>query len=185
MNFIALNQNILNKGLIIGAGPKEGTATEPTPSPEGIKVYLNGKHAMPSHDELEQWFEIGSMIHPYAMSGMPDASGEISYEFWVTKKEYIIVVRLQLDEEICGVSDPAADILSLTKKNMLPKKIEASEKNFHIISREMMLDHLDSLFEFYDDFENLKDWIFQDDALQEFIKYHFESKKIDRQISNK
>ena len=72
---------------------------------------------MPEHEDLDTCFTIGSMTHPHAMFGMPGSSGNLSYEFWVTEKEYIIVVRLKLDEFTNGDSEPAADILSLVKKD--------------------------------------------------------------------
>ena len=176
MNYLALNQNILNKGLVIGAGPQEGTSETPIITEEGLKVYLNGTHVIPEHEELDKWFTIGSMIHPDAMSGMPGSSGEISYEFWTTKMEYIIVVRLKLDESTCGESEPAADLLALVQRNALPNNIADNEDSYHVISREMILCHFDSLFEYYNSLEELDDWAFEDDALYSFVKYHFELK---------
>ena len=83
MNYLALNQNILNKGLVIGAGPREGTSETPITTAEGLKVFLNGTHVIPEHKELDKGSKIGSMIHPDAMSGMPGSSGEISYELYL------------------------------------------------------------------------------------------------------
>ena len=71
MNYLALNQNILNKGLVIGAGPREGTSETPITTAKGLKVFLNGTHVIPEHKELDKGSKIGSMIHPDAMSGMP------------------------------------------------------------------------------------------------------------------
>lgn len=176
MNYLALNQNILNKGLVIGAGPSEGKSETPIITAEGLKVYLNGTHVIPEHEKLDKWFTIGSMIHPYAMSGMPGSSGKISYEFWVTKKEYIIIVRLKLDESTCGKSDPAADILALVQRNALPNNIADNEDSYHVISREMLLCHFKSLFKFYDQTEVFDEWTFEDDALYSFVQYYFELK---------
>ena len=176
MNYLALNQNILNKGLTIGAGPQEGTSKTPIITAEGLQVFLNGTHVIPEPGELDKWFTIGSMIHPYAMSGMPGASGEISYEFWVTKMEYIIIVRLKLDEFTCGESEPAAEILALVQRNCLPNNLKDTEESYSIISREMLLCHFESLFEFYDSIEELDEWTFEDDALYSFVQYYFELK---------
>ena len=115
MNIMALNQNILMKCLVIGGGVKEGEENSPIVTPEGLQVYLNGTHRMPESEDLDKWFTIGSMLHPYAMGGMPGLSGDISYEFWVTKNEYIIVVRVKLDESTNGLSESAGDILTLVK----------------------------------------------------------------------
>jgi hypothetical protein len=176
MNYLALNQNILNKVLVFGAGPQEGTSETPIITADGLQVFLNGTHVIPEHEELDKCFEIGTMIHPDAMSGMPGSSGEISYEFWVTKMEYIIIVRLKLDEFACGESEPAADILALVQRNCLPNHLKDSEESYSIISREMLLCHFESLFEFYDSIEELDEWTFEDDALYSFVQYHFELK---------
>ena len=78
--------------MVFGSGTQEGTSETPINTFEGLNVYLNGTHIMPEHEELDTCLAIGSMIHPDAMLGMPGSSGELSYEFWVTEKEYIIVV---------------------------------------------------------------------------------------------
>jgi len=176
MNYLALNQNILNKGLVIGAGYQEGTSEIPITTAEGLQVFLNGTHVIPEHEELNKYFEIGSMVHPYAMSGMPGSSGEISYEFWVTEKEYIIIVRLKLDDSSFGESEPAADILALVKRDSLPKHLKDTTESYSIISRAMLLCHFDSLFEFYNSIEELDEWTFEDDTLYSFVQYHFELK---------
>ena len=54
MNYLALNQNILNKSLVIGGGPSEGKSETPISTFEGLEVYLNGKHVMPELSELDQ-----------------------------------------------------------------------------------------------------------------------------------
>ena len=41
MNYLALNQNILNKPLVIGKGPQEGSSEIPTTTFHGLQVYLN------------------------------------------------------------------------------------------------------------------------------------------------
>ena len=176
MNYLALNQNILNKPLVIGKGPQEGSSETPITTFHGLQVYFNGTHAMPEHEDLDRCFTIGSMTHPDAMLGMPGSSGHLSYEFWVTEKEYIIVVRLKLDEFTNGESEPAADILSLVKKDEIPDIIEQNEENYPMICQEMMLYHLESLFEFYEKLENLNDWSFKDDTLYSYVEYHFELK---------
>ena len=176
MNYLALNQNILNKPMVIGKGPQEGSSEIPTTTLHGLQVYLNGTHAMPEHEDLDKCFTIGSMTHPHAMMGMPDCSGDLSYEFWVTEKEYIIVVRLELDEFANGKSEPAADILSLVKKDEIPEIIEQNEENYPMICQEMMLCHLESLFEFYEKLEDINDWSFEDDTLYSHVVHHFELK---------
>ncbi len=176
MNYLALNQNILNKPLVIGKGPQEGSSVTPITTFHGLQVYLNGMHEMPEHEDLDTCFTIGSMVHPDAMMGMPGSSGNLSYEFWITEKEYIIVVRLKLDEFTNGESEPAADILSLVKKDEIPETIKQNEESYAMICQEMMLCHLESLFEFYENLEDLDDWSFEDDTLYSFVEDHFELK---------
>lgn len=139
---------------------------------------------MPEHEELDKCFTIGSMVHPYAMSGMPGSSGELSYEFWVTEKEYIIVVRLKLDEFTNGASDPAADILALVKRDEIPENIGQNEESYRILSQDMMLCHLESLFEFYETLEDSEEWSFEDDTLYSYVEYYFELKKAVNSIND-
>jgi hypothetical protein len=176
MNYLALNQNILNKSMVIGDGPQEGSVEKPINTFNGLQVYLNGTHKMPKHAKLNKGSLIGSMIHPNALDGMPDCTGELRYEFWDTNKEYLIVVRLKLDESSNGESEPAADILAMVKRDTMPDSITQTEENHDIISKDMILCHFDSLFEFYNSIEELDDWTFEDDLLYSFVKYHFELK---------
>lgn len=176
MNYLALNQNILNKSIVFGDGPQEGTVETPVNTFHGLHVYLNGTHKMPMNAELNTGSLIGSMTHPNAMYGMPGCSGKLSYEFWETSKEYLIVVRLKLDESSNGASEPAADILAILKKDSMPDSITQTDDNHSIIIRDMILCHFDSLFEFYNSIEELDDWTFEDDLLNSFVKYHFELK---------
>lgn len=177
MNHLALNQNIFNKTLVFGSGPQEGTSLSPTSTFEGLKVYLNGVHVMPEFTELNEGSLIGRMTHPNAMDGMPGISGELTYELWDTSKEYLIVVRLKLDEMANGDSDPAVDILALIKRDELPSNIADSEDNFSLIAKEMILCHFDLLFEFYDSLDDLDDWTFEEDELYTLVKHHFDLKE--------
>ena len=177
MNYLALNQNILNKPLVIGKGFREGESKTPITTFHGLQVYLNGTHTMPEHEELDKCFTIGSLTHPYAMMGMPGSSGEISYEFWVTEKEYIIVIRLQLNDFGEQEATPAAEILSLVKRDEIPGNIEQNKESYATICQEMMLCHLESLFEFYETIDDLEEWSFEDDTLYSYVENHFELKK--------
>ena len=185
MNYLALNQNILHKPLVIGSGFKEGETKTPITTFHGLQVYLNGTHAMPEHEELDKCFTIGSLTHPDAMMGMPGSSGDLSYEFWVTEKEYIIVIRLKLDEFTNGESDPAADILALVKRDEIPGNIEQNKESYATICQDMMLCHLESLFEFYETIDDLDDWSFEDDTLYSYVEYHFELKNTVKAIGDK
>ena len=183
MNYLALNQNILNKPLVIGKGFREGESKTPISTFNGLQVYLNGTHAVPEHDELDKGLTIGSMTHPYAMMGMPGSSGELSYEFWVTEKEYIIIIRLQLNDFGEQEATPAAEILSLVKRDEIPESIEQNKENYAIICQDMMLCHLESLFEFYETIDDLEEWSFEDETLFSYVKHHFEIKKAVKSIT--
>ena len=80
MNYIALNQNILGKKLVIGSGFVGGNEKKPFLTEENFKIYLNGKHELPELTEINQHSPLGEITHPYAMSGMPSTSGLITYE---------------------------------------------------------------------------------------------------------
>ena len=185
MNYLALNQNILNKPLVIGKGFREGERKTPITTFHGLQVYLNGTHTMPEHEELDKCFTIGSLTHPDAMMGMPGSSGELSYEFWVTEKEYIIVIRLQLNDFGEQEATPAAEILSLVKRDEIPGNIEQNKESYATICQDMMLCHLESLFEFYETIDELDDWSFEDDTLYSYVENHFELKKAVNSITKK
>jgi hypothetical protein len=55
MNYLALNQIILNKGLIIGAWPQEGISKTTIITADGLQVFLNRTHVIPEHEELDKW----------------------------------------------------------------------------------------------------------------------------------
>jgi len=185
MNYLALNQNILNKPLIIGKGFREGESKTPINTFNGLQVYLNGIHAIPEHEELDKGLTIGSMTHPYAMMGMPGSSGELSYEFWVTEKEYIIIIRLQLNDFGEQEVTPAAEILSLVKRDEIPQNIEQNKESYATICQDMMLCHLESLFEFYETIDDLEEWSFEDETLFSYVKHHFEMKNVVNEIKKK
>lgn len=184
MSILALNQNILNKPLVIGSGFQEGDIEAPKTTFHGLEVYLNGIHKMPDYDEQDKGFIIGSMTHPYAMNGMPPMSGVLSYEFWTTDKEYIILVSLELVGSEEEDSDRATDVLAIVKKDHVPKKITLNEESLPLICQDMMLCHLESLFELYESIEDLNDWVFEDDTLYFYVKYHFELKNAVKTIDN-
>ncbi len=178
INYLTLNQNIFNTEKEIDKGHQERRSKTPINTFKGIQVYLNGTHVMPKRAELIKGFAIGSMKQPISMVGMPSCRGDLSYYFWVTKKEYITIVRLKLDELAFGESEPAIDILALVKRNTLPNSIPDTEESYSLIAQEMILCHFNSLFEFYESIEELEDWTFKDDALHSFAQYHFELKKV-------
>lgn len=184
MNILALNQNILNKSLVIGSGFQEGNIETPKTTFHGLEVFLNGIHKMPDYNEQDKGLIIGSMTHPHAMNGMPPMSGILSYEFWTTDKEYIILVSLELVGSEKEDSDPATDVLAIVKKDQIPKNITQNEENLPLICQDMMLCHLESLFEFYESIDDLNDWVFEDDTLYFYVKYHFELKNAVKTIDS-
>lgn len=176
MNRLALNQNILGKTMIMGQGFDEGKEETPTITSLGLPVYLNGTHKLPDYGELDKSnaLLIGSMTHPSAMPGMPDCSGEIRYEFWMTESEYLIVIRLKLEESAYNETTAAAEILSLVKRNSIPESLPDTADNQIKIIQEMLNPHFKNLFSAYDSMEKLKDWTFNEDALSHLINDFFE-----------
>lgn len=191
LNYLALNQNIFGKPLIFGSGPQEGDATDPIVSYEGLKIYLNGTHNLSDFiDEDFQLIELiryGDMIHPDAMMGMPGSSGELKYELGITDKYYVIIVRLKLDEEVNGESEEASDLLALIDKSEIPSTFDYGEDTNYFLVKEMLLTHFEKLFEFYDTYEQLLEAgfeIYEELALDEIIRYHFDLKQSVRDIEN-
>ncbi len=177
MNYLALNQNIMNMPLVIGQGLQEGTSETPISTLEGLQVYLNGTHVIPECHELIGEFGIGEMVHPYAMDGMPGCTGNLRYAFCWSEHEYMILVGLKLDESTNGPSEEALDILAVVKRDEHTDKVAAKADHYELIIRDMLLCHFDSLFEFYDTIEEVDDWTFYEDDLLPIVKYHFELKK--------
>ncbi len=178
MNYLALNQNILNKTFVIGGGPQSKNECVPITTSEGIQVFLNGVHVVPENGDIIQCYNIGTMTHPDAMIGMPGSSGDLHYEICITEKEYLILVSLKLSEFSNGKSKPAIDLLGLVQKETLPSHIEDHEDNYGFIAQQVLNCHFDSLFKYYDSVADLKDWDFdEDDALFQFVQIYFEMKK--------
>ena len=177
MNEVALAQNFLFKTLVFGATPKGEDEETPMTAPYGLKVYLNGKHKMPDHDEIETRYAIGKFIHPYAMSGMPDCSGKVEYELAETCDAYICLIWLKLDEHMMGESEPAVDILALIKKDSIPEDTIDHEEKIRIAAQDMILCHFERLFEFIESYEEIKDWEFEEDFIHQLVKHHFELRK--------
>lgn len=178
MNYIALNQSLFNKTLVIGEGVKGLDLEEPIITKEGIHVYLNGQQVIPSRGKLENGVHIGRIYHPYAMVGMPSMGATIDYEMWWTKdvQEYIILVRFKLDEAANGESDPAVDILSLTQFKTMPAEILKLENHPSVICEAMMVCHFDELFMNIDKLEDLEEWEIEGDEMEGIVKRYFASK---------
>lgn len=182
LNYLALNQNILGKVLIMGSGPEEGNEVDPIITYEGLKIYLNGKHNLldiiPSDLELDETISFGDILHPYAMGD--NASGKIRYELGISENLYLIIVRLKLDENTCGPSDEASDILALIMKKDIPETYDYGSDNNYFLAKEMLLSHFDYLFKFYNSYDELINggWeISEELAIVEIVKYYFDSKK--------
>ena len=175
MNHLALNQNILGKTLVLGNGFNEGKKERPTRTRLGVPVYLNGKHIIPEYSPLDSSnaFLIGSFIHPNAMAGMPSCSGEVRYECWITEKEYLIVVRLKLEESAYGESEAAAELLCLTKRADIPDSLPDTEENLITILSEMIKLHFKTLFGTQNSIDELQNYVFHDDALKQIVKAYF------------
>lgn len=176
MNYLALNQNILGKFLIMGEGFRGKSEETPDISPAGIPVYLNGLHKVPGYAEVNTCFNIGAVIHPDAMMGMPGSSGELCYQLCITDNEFLVAVQLKLDEFSNGASNPARELLALVKKEDLPEELSDHEDNYYRIAQEMMHRHFQELFKYCGTFEELRDWEFQDDGLSELVKAYFGAK---------
>ena len=169
MNYLALNQNILCKPLRFGMGPEDGIVTEPHLTKTGFKVYLNGTHANPGHSQIENHLLIGRMKHPNAMDGMPGCSGKIEYYLCMTKTDYIAIVTLKLDEETNGPSEAATDWLAIIKREDFPEEVDDCKDNYYNIAEALLEAHLNTMFEFYESEEDLKEWEFGDDALRGMV----------------
>ena len=180
MNYVALNQNILGKKLVIGSGFVGGTEKEPFLSEEKFKIYLNGKHELPELTEIDQRSPLGEITHPYAMSGMPNSPGLITYELLVGEEFYAIIATLELTD----VDDePAVDVIGLSLRNDFPSNIDEVNENVAILLAKIFIFHFDNLFSFYKNFEELESegWIIEGQFLQDVTNHYF-SKKNEKNI---
>lgn len=178
MNYIALNQQILNKSLLMGTGFVGREEENPFKSEQGLNIYINGSHKMPDHGEIETFLNIGEMYHPEIMFGMPGCGGKISYDFGITEKEFLVIVRVELDDfDEDNESEPAADLLALTKRDELPGNIKDEEDSYLLICQEMLSAHFSNMFEFHPSMEDLKDWTFNEDALHELVQNFFKGRE--------
>jgi len=120
MNYLALNQNILFKPLRFGERPVEANQKESIQGLNNLSIYINGKHDISeyidSSFELIELENIGYLTHPYAMFGIPDISGDLTNDFGISEKYFVIIVRSKLDEGAYGDSEQASDLLALIKK---------------------------------------------------------------------
>ena len=169
LNFLALQQNILGKPLLIGSGVQEGTETEPYTTKNGFKVWLNGKHPQPDFSEIQDHLHIGFMKHPHAMFGMPGSSGDLHYYLCITAHQYLATISLKLDEETNGPSDEVTDWIALMKREDVPEGFEDnSDFQFDIVEA-LLENHLQDIFEFYKTLDDINDWEFVDDALRSLV----------------
>lgn len=174
MNYLALNQNILCKPLRFGMGPEDGIETEPHLTKTGFKVYLNGTHANPGHNQIENHLLIGHMKHPHAMDGMPGCSGELYYYLCITETDFIAIVSLKLDEETNGLSEEATDWIAIMKRENFPEGFEDNSDFYFEIAEALLEQHINSLFEFYESIDDLNEWEFGEDALRSIVMGRYE-----------
>ena len=172
MNYVALNQNILGKKLVIGSGFVGGTEKEPFLTEEKFKIYLNGKHELPELTVIDQRSPLGEITHPYAMAGMPSTSGFITYELLVGEEFYAIIATLELTDVD---DDPAVDIVGLSLRNDFPSNIDESNENIAILLAKMLIFHFDNLFSVYECIEELEPegWVIEGRFLNDVIDNYF------------
>ena len=75
--------------------------------------------------------------------------------------------------------------MALVKRDEIPGNIEQNKESYATICQDMMLCHLESLFEFYETIDDLDDWSFEDDTLYSYVEYHFELKNTVKAIGDK
>jgi hypothetical protein len=158
MNYIALQQNIIGKSLMFGQGAIGKEEIEPIQSKSGLNVFINGQNIIPSHGEILDKKFIGELIHPAAMIGMPDTSGELTYHLCTTNDSYFIVVGLKLDDEVNGNSESCYDLLGIIFKKDLPDSFSNENDLLYDLCEEILFLHFDYLFDCYESIEDIKDW---------------------------
>ena len=177
-NLLALQQNILGKGLVFGQGFKEGIEIEPLLSRlHNLPMYMNGKHAFPFEFEgVETTYPPASMNHPNAMEGMPGAPGVLNYTLTEASGYYLCFVDLKLSESSCGPSEPAEDWLAAVEIEALPEELKCKDSGPYQVLKAMLWQPFDELFEFYDSYESISEFEFDDDLLGDMSERYFTEK---------
>lgn len=178
LNLLALNQNILGNFFTMGQGFKGSEVNKPLKSLLGFKVYLNGKTVLPRILEITERYYLGTILHPYAMTGMPDTPGMITYEFGITAKEYILIISLALDEYDFAEQypDAAFELLAVTKRSDINDSVD-NPQNYLLIIKEMLLLHFHQLFENYEDLDEIeRRWEFEAGHLHDLF-YDYRNKQ--------
>ena len=78
-----------------------------------------------------------------------------------------------MDEETNGPSEAATDWLAIIKREDFPEEIEDCKDNYYDIAEALLEAHLNTMFEFYESEEDLKEWEFGDDALRGMVLERF------------
>ena len=107
MNYLALNQTILGKTMVVGEGFSKGLESEPKTTRNGVPIYINGVNIMPELSQSIVLWPLGKLYHPYLLTGMPGIGGEVEYLILVTENEFSLLATLKLDESQNGPSEPA------------------------------------------------------------------------------
>ena len=177
MNYIALQQNILGKSLVFGQGAIGREELEPVQSKSGLNIYMNGQNKIPPHGEIINQKFIGDLIHPAAMMGMPDTSGELTYYLCTSAESYFIVLGLKLDEVVNGISESCYDLLGIIFKKDLPDSFSNENDLLYDLCEEILFLHFDYLFDCYESIEDINDWeISEEGILKVLIENWFENK---------
>jgi len=177
MNCIALQQNILEKSMIVGQGFLEGALATPEKTNTGLRVYINGKHIIPVLREmnLKEEFCFAKVHHPYALIGMPDSSGELIYIFRVCEEACMILIGLHIDEEFNGSSEIVWDILSIALQSENGNLL--SKYDHHTIISSLIKNHFDRLFSNFDTIDELDDWNLEGVIYVDLVHLYFETQK--------
>ncbi len=137
-NYIALNQTLFRKSLVIGKGFQEGTWTSASENPRGYYLWVNGLHDMPKADEILNMVEIGTIEYDHLVNGMGDCSGSIKYWLGKSKSEFLLIAGVKLNESHSNKSDYTKDIATLVFKDRVPYELRDDDAE---ISGDLLLAH--------------------------------------------
>lgn len=131
MNYISLEQEIMRIPLVIGGRKEPSEVKSFTIDGSLVLVGSYFEHGFDwSNVQENSNILLGRMSKNNLFSGMPSASGEVTYVFVLTKEYYVLFAVLQLSEDEVGDSEPAQAPIA-----WMQRSVELESKNVEELSK--------------------------------------------------
>lgn len=140
LEYLALNQTLFNKNLIVGKGFNEGKQSFPDKSFDfGWWVFVNGRTEIPDvTGSIKEIWEIGNMYYPDLLIGMPSLGGQIKYSLVTTDEEWKIIAGVKLDDYEGSLSEFVESIATVM---YLKDYLRRGEFTIAKLAKELLMPH--------------------------------------------